>query len=211
MNYYLPALSYPFRDRPFVFVFMALMSMLAEFLTPFSPLSLVSAIIWCYLICHFMKMLRDSILDIAEGMTTFPDFNGFTESVILPWFRLFGCILISSLPAFVAEYIFNMESTYIDIAFILGVYYFPIAFMRCAALASINGVNPIECFKVIFKIPLQYTGLVLLVFAGRFALYNLPSGFFEDIIFAPVVIYVLCVYIHIFARFMHKHEDAMGW
>lgn len=80
-----------------------------------------------------------------------------------------------------------------------------------SALDSINGVNPIECFKVIFKIPLQYTGLSLFVFAGLLAYIYLPEGFIENIIFAPVIMYALSVYIHIFARFMHKHEDAMGW
>lgn len=211
MRYYLPALSYPFRDRPFVFVFMALMSMLAEFLKHFGPLSLVSGIISCYLICHFMKMLRDSILDIEEGITSFPDFNGFTESIILPWIRLVGCIFICLLPALFVEYFLNLEATYGIIALLLGAYYFPIAYMRCAALDSINGVNPIECFKVIFRIPLQYTGLSLFVFAGIRTYIYLPDGFIEDIILAPFVMYAISVYVHIFARFMHKHEDSMGW
>lgn len=110
---------------------MALMSMLAEFLAHFGPLCLVSAIIGSYLVCHFMKMLRDSILDIEEGITSFPDFTSFTESIILPWIRLFGCIFICHLPALCAKYFFDLDSTGITIALLLGAYYFPIAYMRC--------------------------------------------------------------------------------
>lgn len=211
MSYYLSSLGYPFRGRPAVFVF-GVVILWAMQLAEWAPAIGGIAIVFLagYMCAFLMKMTQTSIME-DEDICAFPDFEGWIETIFLPYLRFLGCVLISLLPLLFYLFFMGDDPTWILLLIAAAAVYFPLAFMRTAALESLSGVSPLAWGKIVRRIPLPYAGLALFFLAGLAVLTYFPEGFLVNLALAPVKLYILCVYMNVFGLFMRKHEEAMGW
>lgn len=212
MSYYLSSLGYPFRERPFVFVFGVFM-LWAMQLAEWAPVIGGIAIIFLagYLCAFFMKIVQTSIMEDEDGICLFPEFEGWIETIFMPCVRFLACMVFSLLPLILYFFFEGEDWGWILLLRLAGAVYFPLAFMRTAALESLSGLSPLAWVRIVRRIPLAYAGLVLFFLAGLMVLGFFPDGFLFNLVLAPLKLYILCVSMNVFGLFMRKHEEAMGW
>ncbi len=102
----------------------------------------------------------------------------------------------------------------------LGSFVFPMALMRVAGLYSLTGLNPVVIFRTIFRVPLQYLGLVLVLllaigmgFVAQTALTMTP---FVRICVGPLIgpfisFYMVVATMRLMGVFVAKYQDRLGW
>ncbi len=221
MTYYLSALGYPFRGGCAKFVIAVLMLWMMS-LVQFAPLlgPLALFIIIGFLCCYGMKMVQISATD-NQDMCAFPDWTSPMENIFWPLFRSFACLVICSFPLWLYHLIGVKSEVAAYAALLLCVIYFPVAYMRTAALESISGINVKPCFNVMRRAPFAYGGVVLFFIAvvflsGLFSYWmRVEEGYgmkmLSQILCQVVDFYLFCVCMNVFGLFMRKHEHIMGW
>lgn len=102
----------------------------------------------------------------------------------------------------------------------LGSFVFPMALMRVAGLYSLSGLNPGPILATIFRVPLQYLGVVLLLlvamaagFGARMALAMTPGvGICVGSLAGPFMsFYIMVVEMRLMGMFVAKYRDRLGW
>ncbi len=226
MRYYLSAFAYPFRGGCAKFVISVLMvwvmtmAQFAPLLGPFAVLFIMG-----FLCCYAMKIVQMSATD-DQDMCAFPDWTSPIDNIFWPLFRTLACLVICSFPLWVYHVIGAENMVLFTLAQIIAVAYFPVAYMRTAALESISGINVKPCFNVIRRAPFAYGGVVLFFIAiGSVShlfshLMGVDMGFglivtlkygLRQMLCQVVDFYLFCVCLNVFGLFMRKHENIMGW
>ncbi len=227
MRYYLSAFAYPFRGGCAKFV-MAVMMLWMMTMVQFAPMvgPLAVFFIMGFLCCYGMKMVQMSATD-NQDMCAFPDWTSPVENFFWPIFRTLACLVICSFPLWLYHLIGVKSEVAAYAAGLIGVAYFPVAYMRTAALESISGINVKPCFNVIRRAPFAYGGVVLFFIAngmvshlfshlmgvdmmGNGMIVTLKYGL-RQMLCQVVDFYLLCVCLNVFGLFMSKHENIMGW
>ncbi len=172
-----------------------------------------------------MKIVQMSATD-DQDMCAFPDWTSPIDNIFWPLFRTLACLVICSFPLWVYHVIGAENMVLFTLAQIIAVAYFPVAYMRTAALESISGINVKPCFNVIRRAPFAYGGVVLFFIAiGSVShlfshLMGVDMGFglivtlkygLRQMLCQVVDFYLFCVCLNVFGLFMRKHENIMGW
>ncbi len=102
----------------------------------------------------------------------------------------------------------------------LGSFIFPMALMRVGGLYSLRGLSPLPIVVSIFRVPLQYLGLVLLLLLaiavpllGGFALGAIPlvAPCF-GMLLAPIFsLYAMLVEMRLMGLFVAKYQERLKW
>jgi hypothetical protein len=103
---------------------------------------------------------------------------------------------------------------------LLGSFVFPMTLMRVAGLYSLSGLNPGPILATMFRVPLQYLGVVLLLliamavgFAARIALTMTPGvGICVGALVGPFMsFYMMVVSMRLMGMFVAKYQGRLGW
>jgi len=172
-----------------------------------------------------------------KEMPTLPGMANFYEDVLLPFLELLGVCAFCFGPVILLAIVLVQTDSQTALApvllgaFILGILYFPMAFLAVAMLDTVMAANPLQVIPSIFKAPLEYVATLILlgtVFGVR-ALGDLalpmvfPRGLLThsipkmaaylaaEALWALVCLYLLTVGMHILGLLYVTKKDKFGW
>jgi hypothetical protein len=122
----------------------------------------------------YMQSLVHSAAVGEREMPPLPSMGNMWSDIVLPGLQMIGIFLLSFAPAIAVAWwtLSSDEPSWLMLvgSLVLGVLYFPMAFLAAALLDSVLAANPLQVIPSIAKVPLQYLVAVVLlgvVFALR--------------------------------------------
>lgn len=189
-----------------------------------------------YLFAYMQSIIHATAIGDKE-MPTLPGMANFYEDVLLPFLELLGVCAFCFGPVILLAIVLVQTDSQTALApvllgaFILGILYFPMAFLAVAMLDTVMAANPLQVIPSIFKAPLEYVATLILlgtVFGVR-ALGDLalpmvfPRGLLThsipkmaaylaaEALWALVCLYLLTVGMHILGLLYVTKKDKFGW
>jgi len=188
-----------------------------------------------YLFAYLQNIIHAAAADEQE-MPPLPGMGDLWQDLLLPGLKFIGLTLFCFAPAIAAAWyaIANEESSMVPLllsTFILGVLYFPMAFLSVAILDSVLAANPLQVVPAICKAPLEYLvtlcllGAVLgvrwlgdLLVRGLFprglathSMSRLFEYFAAEAFWALASLYLLTVAMHILGLLYLTRKEKFGW
>jgi len=224
----------PFRGWGPVILFsgtlmMTALIVLAHLLRFMGPLSIISTFIgalaiFAYLVSYMHQVVQSS----ANGDEQLPDWldlSAWWEDIGIPTCHFVGTVLISFSPLLI--YLICTlfySSPYIWIPLLLlGLSYFPMAYLAVCMSSSILAANPVTVFWSIARVPLNYY-LACIIFWGAYftgftidvVVEFLPDSYwllsvFIQLISIPISLYLFIVEARVLGLIYHGNWDRLGW
>ncbi len=203
MKDYLTALGYPFRGHGRI---ITIISIILCWVSVFGG----AIILTSYFTVFFMKMVQSSGMG-EDDLCDFPSpYEGWIDSIILPYFRISALILVSFGPCALAVWQEWPDAT-VFILGLLGYLYFPMAFLRVALTESFHGMSPIGWWQSVSEIPWPYAKLTAFSTLVITICAILPEFYPAVFISRPIQFILICISMNILGKFYRKHEDAFAW
>jgi len=188
-----------------------------------------------YLFSYMQNIIHATVANDKE-MPELPSMGDFWQDIILPCLQLVGLTLICFGPAIGVGWwmVSSQEPPTIILlisTIIIGVVYFPMAFLAVAMLDTVLAANPLQVIPSILRVPLEYlvtliilAGVLLVRWLGDIALLALfPRGLAThsatklfgylggQAFWSFTGLYLLTVGVHILGLLYLTKKDKLGW
>ncbi len=226
--------TYPLRSWNLVSTFSAalLFGFLAAIIRVIPALGIFAAVkpiiasfcISAYLVAYMYKIVQAS----ANGDTAMPewmDLSNWWDDIGQPALHFFGTGLVSFSPLFIYLYwTFPNPSPWVWVPLlIIGLTYFPMAYLSVCMSNSLITVNPVTVYWSILKVPMNY-GLACVIFWGAYFLsftivviasllplkYDM-LGLALKVITIPLSLYLFIIEARILGLIYYGNSDKLGW
>jgi len=221
------AFAYPFRQQGVWIVLLGTPVLLANDLAGFGILLILVKLILLGLIGSFLINVIQTTADDPETPLEWPDASD-KGDLLVTGLQLVGSVLLVFAPAILCA--FRTLSSHGEnpgawaqasaALAILGLLYYPMAFLAFAMFDSLNGLNPLIVLPSILKAPLQYLTILILIAAmivGRHLLgamcVGLSIGWKIACLFPLEVVafYSLIVSARLLALLYRSKAAGLGW
>jgi hypothetical protein len=152
--------------------------------------------VYGYLFSFTQNIIHSTAIGEDE-MPPLPSMGNFWEDILLPCLQLFGLTLVSFAPTIILSILYGpaIFSALLEdgsggevagklmalaATYIVGLVYFPMAFLAVAILDSVMASNPFTVLRAIFKVPLEYL-VTLIVVAVLVVLGAMGDGLLEGL------------------------------
>jgi hypothetical protein len=181
------------------------------------PAGIINTIIYGYIYWFLTQCVLDSAAGNIRVSDTIAETPGPWE-IVGRFLQIIACLLVCAAPA--AAYFGYMRR--IDLAFWLlaggGTFFYPMALLSVLMFDSFEGLNPLIIIPSIFSTFFQYCGLVVLIGAIIFLLFQIgkffSSGFLGFVLyplFQAIILYLAMITAHLLGRFYFKYQEKLNW
>jgi len=200
------------------FLVFVLVSLLAPFLQSGTSYIMTLLTLPFYIVfgCYVVYYVAHCVIDSSKGhrrATDLPMANIFSiRDLVEQTILLLGCVAI----CFCSTGFYYLFTGRIDYWFwvlsALGVFFFPMFFLRGVMFDCFDAMNPIEIFRSILSTFLPYCGLVLFFMAlGGSAVAVLPRLPLLGFLQTCIILYLVFVLAHRLGWFYWWYKDKLGW
>jgi len=172
-----------------------------------------------YLFAFVLSIINTTAMGQDE-MPGWPDFDGWWESGILPFFQLFGILAVCFGPAIsYASLAKEVEVWPLVLLWIGGLLYLPMALLAVAMYDSLAALNPMLIAASILRVPLEYAvtclvlGLLLLLYVvvSHVLIGNLHARLVASIADHFLLFYTLTLVARLAGLLFYTTKKRLGW
>lgn len=211
--------SYPFKGHGiYIIIAYVLCSWIADIFFP------LWVIFGGYFAAYMLKIIKSSA-DGEEEVPDWPDFTSFWDDIIRPAFLVGGTFLFSFFPViayfclvtFKLSIALSPSDPVLWLLIFLGALYWPMGLLAVAQGDAVNSLNPLFVISSIFKVPVDYSIAVVVLF-----IVILFSSIAERILVLPIPVigsttnkflsfYFLILEMRILGLLYNANKNRLSW